>query len=97
MNNYVYLIGRLTTNPTGDTITLAVTREDKNDEGIYETDFFNVILTEIQAKNMSEYCEKGDLIAIKGILESEKVNENKYNITIKATKVSFLAARKDND
>lgn len=97
MNNYFYLIGRLTTKPVGNTINLAVNREYKNDEGIYETDFFNIILTEIQAKNMVEYCEKGDLIGIKGTLESKQVNESKYNITLKATKVSFLAARKDND
>ena len=98
MYNQVYLIGRLTANPKVETnesdkkvlsITLAVQRGYKNSDGIYETDFVPCILWDGIASNTSEYCKKGDLVAIRGQI---KTNKNKI-IEIIVDKISFLAQK----
>ena len=72
MNNVV-LVGRLVEDPkvidteTGKqmtSITIAVTRNYKNLEGIYETDFIRCVLWNGIASNTSEYCHMGDVIGI---------------------------------
>ncbi len=106
MYNMVYLIGRLTADPevtkldTGkkvSTITLAVQRSYKNSNGIYEADFVRCILWDGIADRVSEYCHKGDLIAIRGsIRNSSYVNEKeekKYKTEILVEKVSFLSSK----
>lgn len=108
MHNVVYLIGRLTEDPTlktiGEekdmlTINLAVQRSYKNENGIYETDFIRCILWNGIAKNTSEYCHKGDLVGVKGRLQTRKYeNENqeeKYITEVIVDKVSFLASKKE--
>ena len=105
MSNQVVLVGRLVGNPILEEnqngkkvciITLAVPRDFKNDEGIYETDFIKCTLCNVIAENTAEYCKKGDLVGIKGRLETsvyEKENGEKYRITsVVAEKVSFLSS-----
>lgn len=79
MLNSVILIGRLVDKPVlkvyeGEymvsTITLAVARPFKNSQGEYETDFIRVSLWDAIARNTCEYCSKGDLVAIRGRLQS---------------------------
>lgn len=76
MHNLVYLIGRLVSDPelkstenSNDhaNITLAVQRNFKNSDGIYETDFIRCSLWNGIAQNATEYCKKGDLIGNKSI------------------------------
>ncbi len=97
MNNMSMLIGRLVSdlqlNETENgrkvcNITLAVPRSYKNNEGIYETDFIPVVLYSGMAETTTEYCKKGDLIAVKGRLQS---NEGKIQLI--AEKVSFLSSK----
>lgn len=110
MHNVVYLIGRLTEDPSlknfGDdkemlTINLAVQRSYKNENGIYETDFLRCILWNGIAKNTSEYCHKGDLVGVKGRLQTRKylneAEEEKYITEVVVDKVSFLASKKDTE
>ena len=96
MHNMVYLIGRLTKDveieENGATINIAVQRAFKNEEGIYETDFFDVKLMGQVATNTAEYCQKGDLVGIKGALRN---GEN--GIYVLTEKISFLASRKVNE
>ena len=106
MQNVVFLIGRLVSDPeikksennkTFTTITIAVQRSFKNTEGIYETDFIRCILWNGIATNVSEYCKKGDLIGVKGriqIRNYEDNNETKYITEIIADKVSFLSSKR---
>lgn len=79
-------------------LTLAVPRSYKNVEGIYETDFIDCVLFHTVAETTKEYCCKGDLIGIKGIIQTRNIeNENgeKRKITeIIAEKVTFLASKK---
>ena len=105
MSNLVVIVGRLVKNPILEenqngkkvcNITLAVPRDFKNDEGIYETDFIKCTLCNVIAENTAEYCKKGDLVGVKGRLETsvyEKENGEKYRITsVVAEKVSFLSS-----
>ena len=78
-------------------LTLAVPRNFKNMDGQYDTDFIPCKLWNIVAENTAEYCKKGDLVAIKGRLQSVsyEVDEVKHNsLELIAEKVSFLSSRK---
>ncbi len=109
MHNLIYLIGRLAEEPEVKelddgkkvtNITLAVQRSFKNEEGIYETDFIRCTLWNGIATNTAEYCKKGDLVGIKGRLQTEsyeKDGEKRFNTSVVVDKVSFLASRKDPD
>ena len=107
MLNQVIIVGRLVKKPIVEEnengkkvseITLAVPRSYKNAEGIYETDFIKCTLWNVIAENTAEYCEKGDLVGVKGRLETsvyEKENGEKYRISnVIAEKVSFLSSCK---
>ena len=105
MINQVVIVGRLVEKPIVEEnengkkvcdIILAVPRSYKNAEGIYETDFIKCTLWNVIAENTAKYCEKGDLVGVKGRLETsvyEKENGEKYRITsVVAEKVSFLSS-----
>ena len=106
MQNIVFLIGRLVNDPEIKksenekdyaSITLAVQRSFKNPEGLYESDFIRCKLWNGIAKNVGDYCKKGDLIGIKGriqIRNYEENNETKYITEIIVDKVSFLTSKK---
>ena len=102
MINQIVLVGRLVSDPQINetengakecNITLAVPRSYKNSEGIYETDFIPVKLYEGIAENTAEYCKKGDLIGIKGRIQT-KQEEDKNITEIVAERVTFLSSRK---
>lgn len=110
MHNLVYLIGRLTEDPEMKTfedgksslvINLAVQRSYKNESGIYEVDYIRCVLWNGIASHTSEYCKKGDLVGVKGRLQTrsyEADSETKYITEVIVDKVSFLASkRKEED
>ncbi len=105
--NSVILVGRLTQNPeiveVDDSkkltsVILAVNRNFKNADGIYETDFIRCILWNNVASTTTEYCHVGDVIGIKGRLQSSKYeDENKkvhYVTDVIAERVTFLSSNK---
>lgn len=106
MYNLTQLIGRLTDNPEVKVlennkkvcnIRLAVQRTYKNAEGVYEADFIDVTLWEALAERMSEYCHKGDLIAVRGQIRSntyEKEDGTKaYSLNVIGDKLLFLSTK----
>jgi single-strand DNA-binding protein len=107
MLNQVVLVGRLTRDCTVNksekgnkisTISLAIPRSFKNSEGTYDTDFVDCVLFDLIAENTSEYCKKGDIVGIKGRIQSRLVekNDTKENqIQIIAEKVTFLSSKKE--
>lgn len=107
MHNYVILIGRLTDNmkSTEKEITIAVNRDYKNKDGIYETDFIDIQLSVTMAANVGEYCRKGDLVGIQGrletIIEEDKDGTKRKRTIVVADKMTFLSSRQssasDND
>ena len=90
MVNQIILVGRLVKTPELEltdsgkkisTITLAVPRTYKNLNGEYDTDFLDCTLWTGVAENTSEYCKTGDILGIKGRLQSriiEKDDGTKY-------------------
>lgn len=106
MLNQVVLVGRLTRNIKINksekgkkvaTVSIAVPRSFKNMEGTYDTDFIDCIAFENIASNTAQYCEKGDIVGIKGRIQSrveEGEGGKKYFIDIVAEKITFLTSRK---
>ena len=52
-------------------VTIAVTRQFKNADGEYETDFLPIVLWGAVSETTLEYCKKGDIIGIRGRAQSE--------------------------
>ena len=90
--NVVLLVGRLVQDieviehPNGNyaKITLAVRREFKNSDGLYETDFLPITLWEGAFIACAEYCKKGSMISIKCRLQysSWEGKDNKMNYAV---------------
>ena len=108
MLNQTVLVGRLTKDPeitTKDSgkklssIVLAVQRPYKNANGIYEADFIRCILWNGIAENTCEYCHIGDVVGIKGRLQSDSYQDEdgntKYSLEVVAEKVTFLTSKKE--
>ncbi len=109
MLNQVVLVGRLVKTPelrvTGNgkktaTVTLAVPRNYKNADGEYETDFLDCTLWTNVAENTTEYCQTGDMVGVKGRIQTRVIqNEDgtkKKKTEIVAEKVTFLAQSPNN-
>ncbi len=106
--NQVVLVGRLCCEPEiiGDDerkrsiITIAVNRPFKNMDGIYETDFIRCVLWNNIALNTFEYCHTGDVIGIKGRLQTSSYEDEQKNkksvMDVIAEKVTFLSSNNKN-
>ena len=113
MVNQIVLVGRIARAPevrTSEngkkvsTLTLAVPRNYKNANGEYDTDFLDCTLWSSVAESTSEYCRTGDMIGVKGRIQSRIVESpegiRKRKTEIVAERVTFLtsnSSRKDND
>ena len=68
-------------------------------DGTYDTDFVDCVAFEGVASNTAQYCEKGDIVGIKGRIQSRVIeNECKKNyvMDIVAEKVTFLSSKREN-
>ncbi len=110
MLNNVILVGRLTGNPEiveiekdkkVTTVILAVNRNFKNSDGIYETDFIRCILWNSVAATTTEYCHVGDVIGVKGRLQTSKYEDENHKLhyitDVIAERVTFLSTNKKHD
>jgi single-strand DNA-binding protein len=100
------IVGRLVRNPElretekgkkVTNITLAVPRSYKNTKGEYETDFIDCVLWTGIAESTTEYCKKGDIIGVKGRIQSRNIEisdeKRKYITEVVAEKVTFLSSK----
>ena len=106
MLNQIILVGRLTRDISVNrsekgvkvaTISLAIPRSFKNSEGSYDTDFIDCIAFDTVAENTSEYCSKGDIVGVKGRVQSrvvEKDDKKEYLSEIIAEKITFLSSKR---
>lgn len=101
MLNQVVLVGRLTkevelkeleNDKKVASITIACPRSYKNEKGEYDTDFIECKLWNMVAGNTKEYCHKGDILGVKGRIQSDG---NKMEII--AEKVTFLSSKKEGE
>ena len=105
MVNQIVLVGRIARAPetkTSDngkkfaTLTLAVPRNYKNSNGEYDTDFLDCTLWSSVAESTSEYCKTGDMIGVKGRVQSRIVESpdgiRRRKTEIVAERVTFLTS-----
>lgn len=88
MLNQAIIVGRINSIENGE-LVMAVPRSFKNENGEYDTDYIEARLSKSIESNVSTYCEVGDLVGVKGRLESDA---NKMFVI--AEKVTFLSSRK---
>lgn len=98
MNNLFTIIGRvkeISEFIDNDLIELKVevTRNFKDVDGEYKKDIITVLVYQIMAKNINEYCSVGDLIGIKGRIQTK---ETGY-LELIAEKISFLAQKREEE
>lgn len=106
MLNQTVIVGRLVKEPElrktengkkVTNITLAVPRSYKNMNGEYDTDFISCVLWSGIAENTVEYVKKGDLLGVKGRIQSrvyeDKEEQRKYITEVVAEKVTFLSGK----
>lgn len=104
MNN-VTLVGRLTRDPEikentdgsfRTIIDVAVNRDYKNSDGVYEADFIKCTLWNGIASATKDYCHKGDVVGIKGKLQTRSYeddkNEKRYVLEVIVDKVTFISS-----
>lgn len=89
MLNQIVIVGRLAQEIEDNILVLAVQRIFKNEDGIYETDIVPITLNGAVAENTKEYCKKGDIVGVKGRIQS-----NDKGIEIIGEKVTFLSSYK---
>ncbi len=105
MLNQIVLVGRLTRNIQVNkadsgckvaTISLAIPRSFKNMEGTYDTDFIDCIAFDNIAMNTAEYCGKGDIVGVKGRVQSTITEDEEGKKTTKldiiCEKITFLSS-----
>lgn len=109
MLNQIVLVGRLTRDiqvrksdkgTKFAIISLAIPRSFKNMEGTYDTDFIDCIAFENIAENTSTYCSKGDIVGVKGRVQSrvvEKDGKKEYLMEVIAEKITFLSSKRKED
>ena len=105
--NQFFGVGRLVAQPEAKesengkkylNFTIAVPRSYKNADGEYETDFLDVVTFGQIADTTAEYCKKGDMIGVKGRVETSvyenETGEKKKTTQIIADRITFLSSSK---
>lgn len=107
--NQLILVGRLTKDPVlkkldgknNCYITIAVKRQYKNSNGIYDTDFISCTVWNVIAERVCEYCKKGDIISVKARIQNnnyiDKDDKPIYSYEITAEQISFLQSQKSQE
>ena len=107
----IVLIGRLTRDPEMKytpqglpvtTMRLAVNRITKDEQGQYESDFFDVVAWRRSAEFASNYLKKGQLISVDGRLQSRRwvdqaTGQNRTAYEIVADNLQSLERRTEGD
>jgi single-strand DNA-binding protein len=106
MINQVTLVGRLTRDPelrkTSEglpvtSVTLAVSRQFRNQHGEIEADFVQCTLWKKAAENTAQYCRKGSVVGVTGRLHSRhydnKEGKRVYVTEVVAEQIQFLSAK----
>ncbi|MCA1055143.1 single-stranded DNA-binding protein [Rossellomorea aquimaris] len=103
MINQVTLVGRLTKDPgarrtmegrTVMSVTVAVNRHFKNQQGQVEADFVLCKLWNKAAENMEKYCRKGSVVGITGRIQTRNYENDQgkrvYVTEVVAESIRFL-------
>ena len=90
MNKFILkgYIGNIESEKTYTKISIATTRSYKNDNGEYETDWFNAVAFGNTATFISKYFSKGDMILAEGNIQNndyigkDDINHHSYSFII---------------
>ena len=90
MNKFILkgYIGNIETTDDYTKISIATTRSYKNDNGEYETDWFNAVAFGGTADFISKYFSKGDMILTEGniqnndYIDKDGINHHSYSFII---------------
>lgn len=107
MLNQSIVVGRIVNSPElretengvkVSSVLLAVPRSYKNSMGEYETDFIKCVLWRGVAERTTEYCKKGDLIGVRGRIQTRDIEQEdetlKTVMELVAERVTFLSSKK---
>ena len=107
MLNQSIVVGRIVNSPElretengvkVSSVLLAVPRSYKNSIGEYETDFIKCVLWRGVAERTTEYCKKGDLIGVRGRIQTRDIEQEdetlKTVMELVAERVTFLSSKK---
>lgn len=110
MMNQFFGVGRLVAQPEVKesengkkytNFTIAVQRSYKNADGVYETDFLDVVSFGPMAETTCEYCQKGDMVGVKGRVETSSYEnedgERRKSTQIIADRITFLSSSKNKE
>ncbi len=101
--NKVFLIGRLTQDPTASTLqsghsycrfSIAVNRTYASRDGENRADFINIVTWDGLAQNCVKYLEKGSQVAVTGSIQTgsyERDGVKRQTFDIRADQVEFLS------
>ena len=81
-------------------MTIAVPRSYKNMNGEYETDFIDCTLWDAVAKSTVDYCKKGDVVGVRGRLQTdsyEKDGNKIFKLNVIAERITFLSNKSKDD
>ena len=96
MLNHFIVVGRIVEFKEIDEnrtlVLVIVPRSFKNKDGEYETDLITCELNNMISTNTSKYCKEGDIIGLKGRIETEK-----EGLKLVAEKVTFLPSNKEEE
>lgn len=100
MLNQLVLVGRLTDKPkliSSDdkqlaTMTLAVPRSYKNEDGTYDTDYIDCKIWGGITTNVMDYCKKGDIVGVRGRVQT-KIENDKNIIEVLCERLTFLSSK----
>lgn len=111
MINTLTVVGRLVSDPKiietenkkKMIVTIRVPRSYKDLNGVYKSDVVDCVLWSEMSQQVCELCKKGDLLAVKGRIQSSVTIDDgttyqetrKRDLIIVAEKVTFLASRKE--
>ncbi|MBH9966656.1 single-stranded DNA-binding protein [[Bacillus] enclensis] len=106
MINQVTLVGRLTKDPEARktmegrsvlSVTVAVNRQFKNQQGQVETDFVMCKIWNKAADNTEKYCRKGSVVGITGRIQTRNYENDQgkrvYVTEVVADSIRFMDSR----
>ena len=105
MNKFILkgYIGNIESGKTYTKISIATTRSYKNDNGEYETDWFNAVAFNGTADFISKYFSKGDMILAEGniqnndYIDKEGIERHSYSFIINTVEFCGKSVEKSND
>ena len=105
MNKFILkgYIGNIESEKTYTKISIATTRSYKNDNGEYETDWFNAVAFGGTAEFISKYFSKGDMILAEGniqnndYIDKEVINHHSFSFIINTVEFCGKSVEKSNN